>query len=667
MTDEQWRSSMALGHAARTRGRLEEALAHYESARSLAPDNAETVSAVGIMLLHLDRRDEAGALLARAIEIDPAHPAARLSLAELHARQGDVPSAIRIVEALAAEAPQHWWIWEKLGDFEAMAGRFPEAAAHFGRAVERKQNDPSLLYKWSRATFDAGATAQAKLILDRAQRLAPGHEAILGLFAEIHERGADWDSLAQTAESWLRLRPHASLPWMFAARAQWETGRLAQAMQSYQTFLDRGGKTATNLATFGRLCLAALAYDKAAAALDEAERLDAACAHMLSAKAALSMFRGDLEDAQVYARRAIGVDPRDAAAFKVLVQVAGEGLTEDEQAQLRHLAEDDSVRAEDRISASFALADSLDAQDRTADAFAAYEQANRFSAERAEREGIRYDRLVRERQIDEIISRFAAAPPPGQEGAGPTPIFIVGMPRSGTTLIESIIGAHSQVFACGERQAMRPVMQEFMALAPARGIRDVPETTLRRWREVYWRELPDLGGAIAITDKNPWNFDALGVIFELFPHARVIHVRRDPVETGLSIFRHEFPKLAAFTNRLEDIGHYDGEYARLMAHWEGVLQDRCMTIRYEDVVADLEGAVSRLLDYCGLPWEAGCLDFSASRRIISTMSTVQARQPLSAFTGRTRRYLPHLSPLVSALRAAGVDVRSDASPFDRRS
>jgi len=667
MTDEQWRSSMALGHAARTEGRLEEALAHYERARALAPDNAETVGAVGIMLLHLDRRDEAAALLKRAVEIDPSHPAARLSLAELHVRQGDVPGAIRGVEALAAQSPHHWWIWEKLGDFEAMAGRFPDAATHFGRAAGLKENDPSLLYKWSRAAFDAGALAEAKLILDRAARLAPGHEAILGLYAEIHERGADWDGLARTAESWLRIHPHASAPWMFAARAQWETGHLTRAMQTYQTFLDRGGKTATNLATFGRLCLAALAYDKAAAALDQAEGLDADCAHMLSAQAALSMFRGDLDDAQAYARRAITVDPKDAAAFKVLVQVGSGRLTEDEQAGLRRLSEDDDLRIEDRISASFALADCLDAQDRTADAFAAYEQANRLSAQRAEREGIRYDSLVRERQIDELMSRFADAPPPGQVGAGPVPIFIVGMPRSGTTLIESIVGAHSQVFACGERQAMRPVMQEFMSLSPPRGMRGVPETTLRRWREAYWRELPDLGGATAVTDKNPWNFDALGVIFELFPHARVIHVRRDPVETGLSIFRHEFPKLAAFTNRLEDIGHYDGEYARLMAHWQRVLPDRFLTVQYEDVVADLDGAVSRLLQYCGLPWEAGCLDFSASRRIISTMSTVQARQPVSAFVGRRRRYLPHLSPLVFALRDAGVDVHSDASPSDRRS
>ena len=658
---------MALGHAARTRGRPEEALAHYDRARALAPDNAEAVSAVGIMLLHLNRLDEATAQLRRAVEIEPSHAAARFNLAEVHARQGDVPDAIRMVEALATEAPQQWWIWDKLGELEAMAGRFPEAAARFASAVERKQNDPSLLYKWSRATFDAGSPGEAKAILDQAARLAPAHEAILGLYAEIHEQSSDWDNLGRTAESWLRLHPQAPPPWMYVARAQWESGYLALAMQSYQTFMDRGGKTATNLATFGRLCLAALAYDKASAALDEAERLDAHCAHMLSAKAALSMFRGDLDDARSYARRAIDVDPRDAAAFKVLVQVAAGHLTEDEQAQLRRLSEDGNVRPEDRISALFALADTLDAKDSTADAFAAYERANSFCAQRAWQQGFRYDQLARKRQTDELISISDAPPPPGEGSTGPIPIFIVGMPRSGTTLIESILGAHSNVFACGERQAMRSIMQEFASLSPARGLSGVPEGTRERWREAYWRELPDVHGAIAVTDKNPWNFDALCMIFALFPDARVIHVQRDPVEVGLSVFRHEFSKFAAFTCRLEDIGHYYGEYARLMAHWQRVLPNRFITIQYEELVADLAGGVPGLLEYCGLPFEPGCVDFSSSQRIISTMSTVQARQPVSAFTGRVRRYLPHLSPLVSALRDAGVELRSDGSASSLRS
>jgi hypothetical protein len=193
----------------------------------------------------------------------------------------------------------------------------------------------------------------------------------------------------------------------------------------------------------------------------------------------------------------------------------------------------------------------------------------------------------------------------------------------------------------------------------------IPETTKQRWREAFLRELPDLSGAIAITDKNPWNFDALGLIFELFPQARVVHVRRDPVETGLSIFRNEFPKFAAFTNRLEDIGHYYGEYARLMSHWQNVLRSRFLTIQYEDLLADFAGALPGLLQFCGLEWEEACRKFSTSDRVISTMSAVQVRQPLTGFSGRRGRYTQYLSPLISALRDARVDLQSGAFAPDR--
>ena len=665
MTGPKWRDSIALGHGARKDGRPEEALEHYRLALSLAPDNAETNSVYGLMLLHMNRVDEATAPLRRAVEIDPSHLAGRVNLAELHARQDDIPSAIRMIEAVAAETPQSWWIWEKLGELKARAGRFSEAAAHFREAVGRKQGDPSLLYKWSRAAFDSGSHAEARLILDRAAQLAPGHEAILRLYAEIHEASFAWDDLARTAESWLRLQPQNPLPWMYAARAQWETGYLTRAMQSYRTFLDRGGRDATNLATYGRLCLTALAYDEASRALDEAERLDPDCGHMLSAKASLAMFRGRLEDALSHARKATQVDPRDTAAFKVLIQVSGGHVTEDERAQLRRLSEDPELRPELRSQATFALADSYDAQGDIEAAFAAYERANQLGAERARRERLDYDRAERTRQTDRLISVFRTAPRAGQAGSRPTPIFVVGMPRSGTTLIESIVGAHSDVFACGERQEMRSVMQEFLPLASRLGMAGVAGRAKQQWRDAFWRELPDLRGALAVTDKNPWNFDALGLILELFPHARVIHVRRDPVETGLSIYRNEFPKFVSFAHRLEDIGHYYGEYARLIAHWESILHGRFMTIRYEDVIADLDRAARDLLHFCGLEWQEACRDFWRSDRIIRTMSTVQARRPPTQFTGRASRYARHLSPLVASLRDARVDLRSGAFVPDR--
>lgn len=598
-------------------------------------------------------------------DLDSSRLAARMNLADQYVQQGDIPGAIRAVETLAAESPELWWIWEKLGELNARANRYPEAAAHFREAALRKRNDPSILYRWSRAAFDAGRLAEARTVLDEAARLAPGHDAILHLYAEIFERSADWENLGRVAQEWHRIQPQHPLPWMYVATAQVETGQLKSAMQSYRTFLDRGGRNAVNLATFGRLCLTALAYDDATKALDEAERIDPDCAHMLSAKATLSMYRGELEDARVYARRAIKVNPDDTAAFRVLVQVSGGRVTDDEQAQLRRLAENDRLPWRDRIGASFALADCLDAQGNTEEAFAQYEHANKLSEQRATAEGLRYDPEERRRQTEWFKEAFPSAPPTNRSHAGPTPIFIVGMPRSGTTLIESILGAHSKVFACGERQEMRSIMRQFASLVPIRGASGIPEEVKAQWRDAFLRELPDLGGATAITDKNPWNFDALGLIFDLFPDARVIHVRRNPLETGLSIFRNEFQKFASFATRLEDIGHYYGEYARLMAHWEAVLPNRFVTIQYEDVVSGFDDIAPKLLRFCGLAWEERCRSFSASNRVIATMSAVQARRPMTDFSGRGARYARYLEPLAEALRDAGVDLGSGVLLPDR--
>jgi len=349
----------------------------------------------------------------------------------------------------------------------------------------------------------------------------------------------------------------------------------------------------------------------------------------------------------------------------VLVQVTGRRSGDDEQAQLRRLCEDSALRLQDRISASFALGDCLDGQGNIDQAFAAYERANRLSVERARQEGVGYDRNERAQQVDWLMSRFRAVPAAAPASAAltsaaPVPIFIVGMPRSGTTLVESILGAHSKVLALGERQEMRSIMQEFASPAFASGIPDVPESTKQRWREAFWRELPDLRGAIAVTDKNPWNFDALGLIVQLFPDARIVHVRRDPVETGLSIYRNEFPKFASFANRLEDIGHYYGEYARLIAHWEDVLRGRFLTLQYEDLVRDFDAAAPELLRFCALEWEEACGNFHAADRVIGTITAVQARQPIAAFKGRRERYARYISLLESALRDARVDLQTGA-------
>ena len=247
-------------------------------------------------------------------------------------------------------------------------------------------------------------------------------------------------------------------------------------------------------------------------------------------------------------------------------------------------------------------------------------------------------------------SRAARAPP----GNAPRPIFVVGMPRSGTTLIESVLGAHSRVFACGERPALRQILRVLLSS------NQVDERTLQDWAKLYFRDLPKLGAADHVTDKHPRNLEAAGLIARMLPNAVIVNVRRNPVETCLSVYRQEFNKHWTFTHDLADIADYYGRYAQLAAHWERTLPDRFITVQYEDFVANFASAAPRLVQACGLSWEPQCLEFQKTPRAIATFSTVQARSAVALGNGRAQKYRNHLGPLLAALEAAGIDLETGA-------
>lgn len=653
MTDHE---RIKLGHAARRAGRVADALEHYRAALASEPESAEANSVYGLMLLNLGRVEESEVPLRKAVDITPGHVAYRMNLAQLLMQQSKHDEAVQLVEGILADDPQSWWASEKLGDLQIGQRKFADAEAHYGRAARLRPNDPSILFKWARSSFDSGHVDAAERILRDAARLAPDHDAIYRLGSEIFESKAKWATLEKLATAWARLHPKSAYAWRSLARAQWETGYLRQAMQNFQTSLDLGGRNADSLAMFGRLCLSAFEFDSAVKALAEAEALDPNNSPMLSAQAVRLMLSGHYDEAKSYCRRSLNVNKDDASAYKALTQLTSGHLPAGDLEALHALADREDISSQDRTTAAYALADCLDACGEFDQAFATYERANRLASERAEMEGFSYDRAARKQQTDELISVFNSVPARANGTSGLTPIFIVGMPRSGTTLIESVIGAHSKVFACGERAALRWIMQEYLARARATAPAGIPEDALRQWRELYWKETPDTRGATFITDKNPWNFDAIGAIQQLFPDARIIHVRRNPVETGFSIFRNEFRKFLPFTNRLEDIGHYYGEYARLMAHWERVAGGRFTTVQYEEFTGQFDIAGPALLATCGLDWQESCGTYWKSGRVISTMSTMQARQPLGKPTDRARLYAAHLLPLLDSLNASGVDL-----------
>jgi tetratricopeptide (TPR) repeat protein len=651
---------MQLGHAARKAGRTTEALDHYRNAVEQEPGSAEAQSVYGLMLLQLGRAGEAEAPLRKAVEIAPRHVALRMNLAQWLAQAGRLDEAASLVAGVVADEPQHAWAWERLGELKASQSRFGAATEAFGRAGKLAPRDPSILFKWARACFDGGRTDEAERILAEAAALAPRNGAILRLYADIHESRGDWAALQKVAQDWAAAQPREPAAWRALAKSQWETSWYSQAKENYRHALSLGERDARHLASYARLCMSALDFESAGKALEEAEALAPNLGHLLSAKAVLLMAAGRPDEAEACARRALASAPRDAAAYKALVQLSHGRLSKEEYAALQSLVARQDLRLADRVTAAFALADCREAQGNADSAFAAYERANALARELGRSDGIAYDPAARERQI-EALMRFFPAVPGEPLGAGvPRPVFIVGMPRSGTTLIESVIGAHSKVLACGERMPMRWILPEYLARAEEGTAAGIDEATWRQWRELYWQGLPPRQGAEVVTDKNPWNFDAIGLIARLFPHARVIHVRRNPVETGLSIFRNQFAKPMQYANRLEDIGHYYGQYARLMAHWARVAAGRFTTIQYEDFVRDFETAGPALLAACGLDWEPGCRNFWESRRTIGTMSLVQARRPLEARESRAERYGSMLKPLRDALQQAGVDLDTGA-------
>lgn len=655
---------MQQGHAARKAGRTAEALDHYRTAVEQDPQNAEAHSVYGLMLLQVGRADEAETPLRRAVEIAPSHAALRMNLAQWLAQQQRLDEAVRIVAGIVEAEPQHAWAWERLGELKAKQRHFDEAAENFRRATELQPDDPSMLFKLARAFFDGGRGEDAERTLERSAKLAPGNAAIYRLYSDLHESRAHWAALEDTANAWISAHPKDPMAWRALAKAQWESGYPRRAVPNFQRSLELGGRNAVALAAYGRLCMIALDLDAAAKALDEAESLAPQNSAMLAAKSVLLMWQGRHEEARDYSRRALRANPGDATAFKALVELTDGRLDDDELEALRGLAEGPDTRDNERITALFALADCLDARGDVDEAFAAYEHANLGAHERAQAEGLQYDAAARTAQTEELISLFSTLNTPRSELPDPRPIFILGMPRSGTTLIESVIAAHSRVVAGGESGGIRWILPDFLEHT-----RRVPGFRLHndmraQWRTHYWQQMPPHQGAIAVTDKNPWNFDAFGLILGLFPNARIIHVRRDPVETGFSIFRHEFSKLVRFTNRLEDIGHYYYEYARVMAHWERIAKDRFITIQYEDFVRGFDVSAPELLAACGLEWEEACGRFWENPRAISTISTMQVRRPPGNPSARAEAYAAKLASLSATLESLGVDLKTGALRAD---
>jgi hypothetical protein len=241
------------------------------------------------------------------------------------------------------------------------------------------------------------------------------------------------------------------------------------------------------------------------------------------------------------------------------------------------------------------------------------------------------------------------------------PVFIVGMPRSGSSLLEQILSSHSRVFGAGEIDALQKAVARSLAVAPGtlRSFSEMVSTVspdeLRRLGRHYIDCVAALApGADRIVDKMLTNFSHVGLIHLALPNARIIHARRDPIDSCLSCFGLLFADEQSHTYDLAELGRYYRAYAGLMRHWEEVLPDGVMLdVRYEDVVDDIEGQARRVIAHCGLEWEEQCLAFHQTKRPVRTASVTQVRRPIYRDSvGRWRPDKVLLEPLLEALAIA---------------
>jgi tetratricopeptide (TPR) repeat protein len=356
---------------------------------------------------------------------------------------------------------------------------------------------------------------------------------------------------------------------------------------------------------------------------------------------------GRFEEATAAFRKALGAAPGYCRSWRHLVELKRFSPDDPDLARMESLYGDVRLPTNERLHLCFALGKAYDDAGNPDRAFAHYQEGNAIKRRNLDPE------LAREaeelRKLREIFPPDFLEASDGDTSPG-LPVFVLGMPRSGTSLVEQILASHPKVHGAGELMLLRRLVRGLPGGFPE-NLAGLDDGELRRLGEDYLAGLRPLApGAARITDKMPRNFQLIGLIHRILPHARIVHCRRNPLDTCLSCYTRLFRNGQAFSYDLAELGQYYRLYDELMAHWRAVLPGRLLEIDYEAVVADPKPQVEALLAHCGLDWDARCLVPHENQRAVRTASAAQVRRPLyGSSVARWRRFEAHLAPLIEAL------------------
>lgn len=363
--------------------------------------------------------------------------------------------------------------------------------------------------------------------------------------------------------------------------------------------------------------------------------------------------KGQFDEAEKTAREVIARLPHRPAGYISLAHVHKFKTDDGTLAEIEGQIVSDEITDTDKVALHYAAGKICDDLQRYEQAFQHFDTANRQSNLHFNPAEVRKER----QQMKTVFTKKFFDGRPDWGFASDLPVFIVGMPRSGTTLTEQILAAHSDVFGAGELALFERLSYLSEEISPGHDPFPVSALKLskfgaeligRRYIDKL-RTYPDRA-VKRITNKMPHNFETLGMIALTLPKAKIIHCRRSPMDTCLSCWTKNFNEAHSYNRSLVDLGHYYRGYYRLMEHWREVLPIEILDIDYEDYIGNFEATVRKILDFVELPWDPKCLEFYKAERAVQTVSNWQVRQPIyKSSVGRWQRYMPHIQPLLEAL------------------
>ena len=610
-----------LGMLRMQRGDWKDGVQMLGASLDIDPDQPDTLSNLGYAQHVLGENEEAVESFDRAIKLFPDHVSAYCNRGHALQSLGRYEEAAESYRKALALRPNHAATHVNLGNVYNRLEQHDAALTSYIKALNLSPNDPGILNNLGLSLAQLGRHNEALSYLQRAITLEPAYaDAHFNLAGVLQALDKKEEALSHCDRA-IELQPDR-------AEAHYRRGQILHGLMRYQE--------------------AENSYRKAIALQPE-------LAGAQTALGALLMETGDSVAATESMLKAIEADPEYAPAFlnlAMLKRYSGDEALFEKLASL-HAKRDASSR-EARVLLDFAMGMAQEERKQYDAAFSAYEEGNSlYYADHP------FDEKEEDVLLDSTVTLFTrelfeecrgvadVLPVPA---ADHVPVFIVGMPRSGTTLIEQILSSHPAVYGAGELEAVNEASSEagaFLKKAPTTSMQD----TLRRLREIgsdlvarVWEQAPD---AQYVTDKMPGNFRSLGLIHLMLPNAKIIHAMRDPMDTCFSCYATNFKKEHFYSFDQGALGRQYLRYRKLMAHWHDVLPaDSILDLSYEDIVAEPERHVRQLLEYLGLPWDPACLKFYENRRTVSTASVNQVRRPLySSSVARWKRFEKHLSPL----------------------